>query len=155
MIEPVAAQHIMIAVIAGASTILTGALYAGLFAWGKLRRRPAILGFAYLAYAALVGCVLVLAYTLNLTGPWAALVVTLLAGYLLAPHGIWHLCVGTHSQEREPPGERAGEQAGTPRGESGQGDDGGEAPSRSRPADSWAWSLRRDDADHGHDGMHW
>jgi hypothetical protein len=102
VIEPVAAAHIMIAVIAGASVIVTGALYAGLFAWGKLRRDPRILVSAYLAYAALVGCVLVLAYALNLNGPWVVLVVLLLIGYLLAPHGIWHLCTGTHAAHTTP-----------------------------------------------------
>jgi len=105
--EPVAIQNFMIAVIAGALTILTGAMYAGLFAWGKFRHRHTVLIFAYLAYAALAACVLTLAYTLNLTGPWIALVVTLLVGYLLAPHGIWHLCEATHPEGTDPDHDRS------------------------------------------------
>lgn len=32
---------------------------------------------------------------------WALLVALMLLGYLLAPHGIWHLCVGTHDKEQK------------------------------------------------------
>jgi hypothetical protein len=56
---------------------------------------------AYLAYLGLVVSVLVLAMVANLfaTGFWTFVVVLMLAGYLLAPHAIWHLCVGTHAHE--------------------------------------------------------
>jgi hypothetical protein len=28
---------------------------------------------------------------------WSGVVALMLLGYLAAPHGIWHLCVGTHT----------------------------------------------------------
>jgi hypothetical protein len=38
-----------------------------------------------------------LANSLHLSGHWLILVLLMLIGYLLAPHGIWRLCVGTHA----------------------------------------------------------
>jgi hypothetical protein len=40
-----------------------------------------------------------LADALHLTGFWISIVVVMLVGYLLAPHGIWLLCVNTHDDK--------------------------------------------------------
>jgi len=56
---------------------------------------------AYIAYLGLFISVLVLASVANLLnhGFWIVIVLLMLIGYLLAPHAIWHLCVGTHRDE--------------------------------------------------------
>lgn len=99
MYEPVAAADIMKAVIAGAMVVLAGAGYALLFALGKITRSALQATAAYLSYGVLVASVLVLAQALHLNGFWQVLVAVMLVGYLLAPHAIWHLCVGTHDNE--------------------------------------------------------
>ncbi len=96
--EPVAVENIMQAVIAGAVVIMMGALYAGLFAFGRLRGSRWLLLLSMLAYAGLAASVLVLAQALHLNGYWRWLVGAMLLGYLLAPAGIWWLCVGTHGE---------------------------------------------------------
>jgi hypothetical protein len=72
-----------------------------LFAYARVRRRPRLMPLAYAAYLGLVSSVLVLATVANLfaTGFWTFVVVLMLIGYFLAPHAIWHLCVGTHAHE--------------------------------------------------------
>ena len=97
-VEPVLAQHILIAAMAGAMVILFGAFYALAFAWSKTHGKPRLLVWAYLAYALLVASSLVLARALNLDGLWQWVIGVMLSGYLLAPHAIWHLCVGTHAE---------------------------------------------------------
>jgi hypothetical protein len=99
MIEPVHLENFFIAFFAGAMVIVGGALYALLFALSRVHRYPQLMPFAYGAYGVLAASVLALAYALNLNGLWQGLVYVMLIGYLLAPHGIWHLCVGTHSAE--------------------------------------------------------
>jgi putative effector of murein hydrolase LrgA (UPF0299 family) len=101
MTEPVAAQHIMLATMAGAMVIMFGAIYALLFAWSRIKSYPQLMIGAYLAYILFAISVAVMAYTLNLKGFWFSIVVVMLVGYFLAPHGIWHLCVGTHDSEQE------------------------------------------------------
>ena len=101
MTEPVAAQHIMLATMAGAMVIMFGAIYALLFAWSRIKSYPQLMIGAYLAYVLFAISVAVMAYTLNLNGFWFVIVVVMLVGYFLAPHGIWHLCVGTHDSEQE------------------------------------------------------
>jgi hypothetical protein len=103
MFEPVELNNILIAGIAGALVVLFGALYALAFALGRLNRMPWLTGLAYLFFALLTVSVFVLANTLNLNGIWQAVTATLLAGYLMAPHGIWKLCTGTHSGADESP----------------------------------------------------
>jgi hypothetical protein len=34
---------------------------------------------------------------------WTAIVGLMLLGYLVAPHAIWQLCVGTHAEELQKP----------------------------------------------------
>lgn len=97
MIEPVELQDFFVAFFAGAMVIMCGALYAGLFAWSRVRRKQGLMPLAYTAYCGLALAVLALANATHLRGFWAYLVSILLVGYLLAPHGIWHLCVATHT----------------------------------------------------------
>jgi uncharacterized membrane protein len=101
MIEPVALQDFFLSFFSAAMVILCGALYALLFAYARVRRQPRLMPVAYLAYLGLVASVLVLATVANLfaTGFWTLIVALMLVGYLLAPHAIWHLCVGTHAHE--------------------------------------------------------
>ncbi len=91
----------MIAVIAGALVVLMGALYAVLFAFGRLWNKTILLVLAYSSFGLLTASVLVLANTLNLNGTWQLVSVTLLLGYLLAPQAIWQLSVGTHASTDE------------------------------------------------------
>jgi uncharacterized membrane protein len=99
MIEPVALKDFFLTFFSAAMVILTGALYALLFAYARVKQRPRLMPLAYLAYLGLVASVLVLATVANLfaTGFWTLIVALMLIGYLLAPHAIWHLCVGTHA----------------------------------------------------------
>ncbi len=95
--EPVAVDNIMRAVISGAGVILAGALYALLFALGKLQQSRWLLIGSLVFYGGLVACVAVLAQSLHLYGYWRWLVAAMLVGYLLAPRAIWRLCVDTHA----------------------------------------------------------
>ena len=103
MLEPVKLANFFIVFFSAASVILFGASYALLFAWSRMRSRPRLMLLAYAAYAGLVFSVITLAFAANLfnTGFWTFIVFLMLIGYLLAPHGVWHLCVGTHLDEHE------------------------------------------------------
>lgn len=96
LIEPVASNDIFLAAIAAALVILFGAAYALFFALGRLQASRALQWIALGCYAALAVSTFGLAQALNLHGYWASLVALMLIGYLLAPYGIWWLCVGTH-----------------------------------------------------------
>jgi len=89
-------NSIMLATMSGAMVVLAGALYAAVFAIGRLAENNNLVRLSYLFYGVLVVSVLVLARTLNFSGLWNGLVVMLLVAYLLAPQAIWKLCVGTH-----------------------------------------------------------
>lgn len=97
-------NRVLLATMAGALVVLAGALYAAVFAIGKLAAKPGLTRLAYLFYVVLVVAVLVLARSLEFSGVWNLLTVVLLIGYLLAPQGIWRLCVGTHQDS--PPGDK-------------------------------------------------
>ena len=99
MVEPVVAQNILLAAMAGAMVVLFGAIYAALFAWSKIKKNPRFMIAAYLSYLIFVVFTILLAYTLHLTGFWYLIVALMIFGYLLAPHGVWRLCVGTHKVE--------------------------------------------------------
>lgn len=101
MIEPVALQDFFITFFSAAMVIMSGGLYALLFAYARLRHRPRLMWLAYAAYLGLVASVITLATAANLFGStfWIIVVALMLVGYLLAPHAIWHLCVGTHRDE--------------------------------------------------------
>ncbi|MBI5331051.1 MAG: hypothetical protein HZB71_10610 [Betaproteobacteria bacterium] len=106
MLEPVKLANFFTVFFSAASVILFGATYALLFAWSRIRNRPRLMPLAYAAYLGLLVSVIVLAFAANLFNNtfWSAIVLLMLFGYLLAPHAIWHLCVGTHAQE---PGDAA------------------------------------------------
>jgi hypothetical protein len=101
MIEPVALKDFFITFFSAAMVILTGGLYAMLFAYARIKRRPGLMWLAYVSYAGLAISVATLASAANLFGStfWITIVALMLVGYLLAPHAIWHLCVGTHQDE--------------------------------------------------------
>ena len=101
MIEPVELQDFFIAFFSGAMVIVCGALYALIFAWSRVYHRPRLMLLAYVAYALLFISVAALADAMHLTGLWQIVAGTMLIGYLLAPHGIWHLCVATHRIEQQ------------------------------------------------------
>ena len=103
MIEPAVFADFFTVFFSSAMVILLGAVYALLFAYSRLKRMPRLMPAAYLAYGGLFISALVLARATHLfNNPWWATMVTLmLAGYLLAPHAIWHLCTGTHPAEAE------------------------------------------------------
>lgn len=102
MIEPVHLANFFAVFFSAASVILFGAAYALLFAWSRVKARPGLMPLAYAAYAGLFVSVLVLAFAANLLnhGFWTFIVLLMLVGYLVAPHAIWKLCVGTHDEER-------------------------------------------------------
>lgn len=103
MIEPVALANFFTVFFSAAMVIMAGAMYALLFAYSRLKDMPRLMPLAYLAYAGLAASVLVLGDAANLFHStfWTAIVGLMLIGYLVAPHAIWHLCVGTHAGEHE------------------------------------------------------
>ena len=102
MIEPVDLDDFFITFFSSAMVILLGACYALFFAFAKLGRRKTLTILAYLSYALLTVNVIVLSNTLHLHGFWQVIVWVMLIGYLVAPHGIWYLCEGTHASEHKP-----------------------------------------------------
>jgi hypothetical protein len=101
MIEPVALKDFFLTFFSAAMVIMTGGLYALLFAYARIKNRPGLMPMAYTSYVGLFISVMTLAYAANLfnSGFWTVIVLLMLIGYLLAPHAIWHLCVGTHRDE--------------------------------------------------------
>jgi len=99
--QAVEVNSILLATMAGAMVVLSGALYAVVYAIGRLANNPSLVKLSYLFYAVLIVSVLVLARTLNFSGFWNVIAVVMLVGYLIAPQGIWKLCVGTHSADSE------------------------------------------------------
>ena len=99
-VQAVEVNSIMLATMAGAMVVLAGALYALVYAIGKLAHSVSLVRLSYLFYAFLVVSVLILARTLNFSGIWNWVAAVMLAGYLLAPQGIWKLCVNTHLDEK-------------------------------------------------------
>ncbi|HEU0282403.1 MAG TPA: hypothetical protein VFQ99_01350 [Gallionella sp.] len=99
MIEPVKMADFFATFFSAAAVILFGALYALLFAYSRIRNLPRLMPLAYAAYAVLFASVAVLASVANLFSSlfWMSVVMLMLAGYLAAPHAIWHLCVNTHA----------------------------------------------------------
>lgn len=99
MIEPVKMADFFITFFSAASVIVFGAVYALLFAYSRIKKVPRIMPLAYAAYAVLFVSVIELANVAHLFGSlfWLCVVILMLAGYLLAPHAIWNLCVGTHA----------------------------------------------------------
>ena len=84
------------AVIAGGLLVIFAGVYAACFAFGRLFRSPRLILAAYVCFALLIGCVYVLAISLQLAGFWSALMVLLLVAYFVAPRMIWRLTAATH-----------------------------------------------------------
>ncbi|MBK9160437.1 MAG: hypothetical protein IPM27_02545 [Nitrosomonadales bacterium] len=105
MIEPASLANFFTIFFTSAMVIMCGALYALLFAYSRIRKSSKLMPLAYASYAGLFASVLFLADAANLFNHpvWQAVVVFMLVGYLLAPHAIWHLCVGTHANAHEIP----------------------------------------------------
>lgn len=103
MIEPVALADFFTVFFSAAMVIMTGAAYALLFAYARVRGMPGLMPLAYAAYAGLAVSVYFLADAANLfhNGYWTFIVALMLVGYLVAPPAIWKLCVGTHAGEPE------------------------------------------------------
>jgi len=99
MIEPASLANFFTIFFTSAMVIMLGALYALLFAFSRVKGDTRLMPLAYLSYAGLFVSTLFLADAANLLKHplWAVIVVFMLVGYLLAPHAIWHLCVGTHA----------------------------------------------------------
>ena len=91
-------ELLLLGALSGAMIVITGGLYALLFALGRLRNSRELGYCAYVAYAILVVFSLSLLHALRLEGAWTVLVIIMLAGYFLAPKAIWHLCAGTHGE---------------------------------------------------------
>jgi len=102
MIDPVEMQNFFTAFFSGAMVIVFGAVYALLLAWGRLKSSNSFIAGAYVFYALLVVSVLFLSEAMNFDGFWNLITVTMLLGYLVAPHGIWILCRDTHVHDETP-----------------------------------------------------
>lgn len=103
MIEPASLANFFTLFFSAAMVIMLGALYALLFAFSRLKGDSRLMPWAYLSYIGLFVATLFLADAANLLKHplWIFIVVCMLVGYLLAPHAIWHLCVGTHTETLE------------------------------------------------------
>ncbi len=101
MIEPVELGNFFTVFFSAAMVIMTGAFYALLFAYSRMAGKPGLMPAAYVSYLGLVVSVLTLANAANLfnDGFWTFIVGLMLVGYLVVPHIIWHLCVGTHAED--------------------------------------------------------
>ena len=104
IVEPVELANFFTVFFSAAMVIMTGALYALLFADSRLRQRPRLMPLAYVAYLGLSVSVYTLAQAANLFNDtfWTFIVGLMLLGYFVAPHGVWHLCVATHDQGHDP-----------------------------------------------------
>jgi len=102
MIDPVEMQDFFTAFFSGALVIVFGAAYALLLAWGRLKNSRSFIVAAYLFYALLSAAVFFLSESMHFDGFWNLITVTMLLGYLVAPHGIWILSRDTHSHEETP-----------------------------------------------------
>ncbi|MEQ1532008.1 MAG: hypothetical protein HOO97_00815 [Sideroxydans sp.] len=102
MIEPASLGNFFTIFFTSAMVIMLGALYALLFAFSRLKGETRLMPLAYLSYVGLFISTLFLADAANLLNHpfWIVIVAFMLVGYLLAPHAIWHLCVGTHADEQ-------------------------------------------------------
>jgi hypothetical protein len=101
MIQPVELADFFTVFFSAAMVILCGGVYALLFAYSRIKQMPRLMPLAYASYLGLVVSTILLARAAHLFDSpfWTGIVLLMLGGYLVAPHGIWHLCVGTHGHE--------------------------------------------------------
>lgn len=97
MSEPIALQDLFYGTMSGAAVVLFGAFYALFFALGRLNQSRILSIASAISFLLLTAAVYVLVKSLQLTGFWILVTTVMLVGYLLAPRGIWQLCVGTHA----------------------------------------------------------
>ena len=93
-------ENLLFGALSGALIVVSGALYALLFALGQLYASRFSMYGAYLASGAFIGFSLLLLRALDLSGLWTVVVIVMLAGYFVAPKAIWCLCLGTHGEDR-------------------------------------------------------
>jgi hypothetical protein len=110
MIQPVELADFFTVFFSAAMVIMCGGLYALLFAYARIKHAPRLMPLAYASYLGLLVSTILLARAAHLFDSpfWTGIVLLMLVGYLIAPHGIWHLCVGTHAHESD-------DEADTPR----------------------------------------
>ena len=94
--ETVHFEHIALAAVAAGGVVFSGALYALCYALWRQRADARLLLCAAASYVVLLLATFVLQSQLGLSGVWIALMVCLLAGYLIAPVLIWRLSAATH-----------------------------------------------------------
>jgi hypothetical protein len=111
MINPVDVQQIAIAAILAGGIVFFGAAYAIFYALAMLGHSSRFLAIAYGGYLSLFIATVALAVVLQLTGWWLTLVVSLLAGYFVAPRFIWRLSVAVHDID-ESSDDRSTDQSG-------------------------------------------
>ena len=97
--DPVDVQQIATAALLCGGIIFFGAAYAIFYALGMLRQDRRLLNISYASYFCLLLATIGVAIVMHLTGWWMALVIGILAGYLIAPRFIWKLSVAVHSEE--------------------------------------------------------
>ncbi len=93
---------LLLATLSAAVIVVCGGMYALFLTLGRLGPRPLWPALAHLSYGGVVAGAGMLAWALELSGWWLALVAVLLAGYYAAPLFIWHLSVATHAAPAEP-----------------------------------------------------
>ncbi|MDH3644224.1 MAG: hypothetical protein OES38_19110 [Gammaproteobacteria bacterium] len=99
MIDPVDVQQIALAAILAGAIVFFGAGYAIFYALAMLGHNRRFLRVAYGGYLCLFLSTVGLAVVLQLTGWWLILVVSLMAGYFIAPRFIWRLSVAVHDAD--------------------------------------------------------
>ncbi|PPD33819.1 MAG: hypothetical protein CTY19_06570 [Methylomonas sp.] len=101
LVEPVALSDFFLSFFSAAMIIFTATLYAGLFAWARISGQKSARIGACVSYASLLASVAVFSDVNHLTGYWLLLSFSMVIGYALMPHAIWHLCVATHLDETD------------------------------------------------------
>lgn len=99
LIEPVALADFFLSFFSAAMIILLATVYAGLFAWAKIRKHRPMLYGAWLAYLLLVVCVGFFSFINHFNSYWLVLSLLMVLGYGWMPHLIWGLCVATHADD--------------------------------------------------------
>lgn len=100
-IEPVEIADFFLSFFTAAMIVLLAALYAALFAWGKIQGDRRFLYGAALSYAALLACVQAFGKINHFEGVWQILTLLMAFGYAVMPYLVWRLCVSTHSDHSE------------------------------------------------------
>jgi hypothetical protein len=95
-VDPVEIQQLALAAFASAAIVLFGALYAIFFALSRMHNAAVLARLALASYGLLAVAAIVLGVVLRVEGLWAALIVTLLVGYFVAPRLIWRLNLAVH-----------------------------------------------------------